>query len=320
MGSRKFDLDLPELIDLGGLNKEPPSHGVPLQLALDAIDEDPNQPRTDFDLESLQELADSIRERGVRQPVSVKSHPQQPTRYVLNFGARRLRASRMAGRDTIPAFLDETADDFDQIAENEQRKGLTPMELALFVKRKMDAGTKQAEIARKLGKNKATIAQAAALAAAPELIMALYRSGKCQSLRELYDLGQIYGQHPDAVTRAVVEVEAITRPFVEALRTRLTESKTFAGQTIAEPVRPSAAPKSSESFAGQTLASSPGQGEATIAQPSRASVDAPAREAASQPGGAPKRWTLNTKTGAMREAKKGEWVRWSDVEARLRGK
>lgn len=259
-----------DTLDLGRRNKpdRPTAEGKPLQLPLDVIDEDPDQPRTEFDAGALQELADSIRERGVRQPVSVKPSPTDPARYILNFGARRLRASRLAGQETIPAFVDLTADDFDQVAENEQRQGLTAMELALFVKRKLEQGLKQAEIARKLGKPKATISQAAALASAPDAITVLYRSGRCQSLRELYDLGQAYEQHPQEVAQALDGDAPVTRRFVEELRERLAapvqapvtderqaqhEPKVFAGQTLqGQERRDPGTSDQAEVFAGQT--------------------------------------------------------------------
>ncbi|WP_051241976.1 ParB/RepB/Spo0J family partition protein [Azohydromonas australica] len=214
-------LELPDL-DLGALNAsavEPA--GTPLQLRLDAIDEDPNQPRMEFDQETLQELADNIRERGVRQPVSVRSHPTQPGRYMLNFGARRLRASRMAGKETIPAFVDETANDFDQVAENEQRKGLTPLELALFVKKKLDEKMSQGEIARRLGKSRPLITYACALIDAPDWVMNAYRSGKCQGLFEINELRKLYEAHPDAVEQWGAGQEAFTRTTLARLKTQL---------------------------------------------------------------------------------------------------
>lgn len=84
--------------------------GTPLLLAVDSIDEDPAQPRMEFDPGALQELADTIKARGVRQPISVRPHPGQPERWMLNFGSRRLRASKLAGNREIPAFVDLTVD------------------------------------------------------------------------------------------------------------------------------------------------------------------------------------------------------------------
>ena len=134
-----------DLSSLDGPNQNAVASGKPLQLALHAIDEDPRQPRTEFDAQGLQELADSIAERGVRVPISIRSHPDQPGRWMVNAGARRVRACRMVGRVDIPAFVDETFDSYDQVIENEQREGLKPIELALFIQREMSTGLSQAE-------------------------------------------------------------------------------------------------------------------------------------------------------------------------------
>ena len=130
------------------------TNGQPLMLPVESIDEDPEQPRREFDANALHDLAETIRERGVRQPISVRPDLQQAGRWVLNFGARRLRASKLAGLTEIPAFIDTTADSYDQVIENEQREGLKPLELALFVQKRLAAGDNQAEIAKRLGKSR----------------------------------------------------------------------------------------------------------------------------------------------------------------------
>jgi len=66
--------------------------------------------------------------------------PQPGGRWILNFGARHLRAAKLAGLSEIPAFIDTAADDYDQIIENEQREGLKPLELALFVQKRLARG------------------------------------------------------------------------------------------------------------------------------------------------------------------------------------
>src|SRR6185295_8246614 len=139
------------------------AEGRPGLIALDLIDEDPGQPRREFAGEALAELAATIAARGVLQPVSVRPHPETPGRWMLNFGARRLRASRLAGKAEIPAFVDEMADSYDQVIENEHREALRPMELALFVKRQLAAGQSQTDVARELGKSRAYITFVCAL-------------------------------------------------------------------------------------------------------------------------------------------------------------
>ena len=126
--------------------------GAPLQLPLDLIDEDPDQPRKDFCPTALAELAESIKVRGVLQAISVRRHPNKPDHWMVNFGARRLRASHLAGKATIPAYVDNAMDSYDQVIENEQRECLSPLELAMFMQKQLQLGTSASEIARTLGK------------------------------------------------------------------------------------------------------------------------------------------------------------------------
>jgi ParB family chromosome partitioning protein len=241
----------------------------------------------------------------------VKPHPTDIGRYILNFGARRLRASRMAGKPTIPAFVDATADDFDQVAENEQRQGLTPMELALFVKRKADAGMAATEIARRLAKSKGMVSYALALANAPDWVMLQYRSGKCRGLRELYELGKLHQRQPQAVEQHVAQQPTVTRSTVESIKEALAaHGGEFDCQTQSAPA---AAAPSVEQFDGQTSKTPPAVAEVV----GRSTPSAKAAE--STPVSAPQRWALDGKTGAMRESQKGEWVRWADVEAAFAG-
>lgn len=201
-------LQLPDLsLDLLAASGD----GAPLLLPIEAIDEDPEQPRIEFDAESLQQLAATIAERGVRQPISVRSNPQVPGRWRLNFGARRLRASAIAGRTLIPAFVDETADHYDQVIENEQRDRLTSLELSLFVARRLRAGETQADIARKLGKSRQHVLRATALIDPPDWLAAAYRTGVCRGLNELYELRRLHQQHPTAVESWIGSQEAVNR-------------------------------------------------------------------------------------------------------------
>src|SRR6476646_1774019 len=160
------------------------AEGRPMLVPLDLIDEDPLQPRSEFDAEALGELARTIAARGVLQPVSVRSHPERPGRRMLNFGARRLRASRMAGKTEIPAFVDEPADRYVKVIENEQREGLNPMELALFVKGELDSGKSRTEVAKRLGKSPAYLSYVCALIDARDWLLAVYHRGQCRGIRE----------------------------------------------------------------------------------------------------------------------------------------
>lgn len=103
-------------------------HQIPTHL----IDEDKDQPRYRFDEASLQELADSIRELGLLSPIKVRKTADN--RYMIIYGNRRYKASTMLGLDTIPCILSEATDEMEiyleQIAENLNREGFTPIEEA----------------------------------------------------------------------------------------------------------------------------------------------------------------------------------------------
>jgi ParB family transcriptional regulator, chromosome partitioning protein len=211
-----------QLDDLAALDAPTLStNGQPLMLPVAAIDEDPEQPRREFDANALQDLADTIRERGVRQPISVRPNLQQAGRWVLNFGARRLRASRLAGLPEVPAFIDTTADNYDQAIENEQREGLKPLELALFVQKRLALGDNQAEIAKRLGKSRQWVTLATALIEAPDWLLQAYREGRCRGMNELYEVRRLHGEHGQVVEAWAAEQVAITRDRIATLRVEL---------------------------------------------------------------------------------------------------
>lgn len=192
--------------------------GGPLMVPIDDIDEDPDQPRLEFDDEPLKELAATIAERGVRSPVSVRPHPQDPRRWVLNYGARRLRASKLIGLSEIPAFVDKAADSYDQVIENEQREGLKPLELALFVKRELEKGVSQTEIARRLGKSQTYVTFVRAMIDPPSWLMEVYRSGKCRNAAQLYELRRLHEADPDGVEKRVDSLDRIGSADIERLK------------------------------------------------------------------------------------------------------
>src|SRR5699024_4344159 len=85
-------------------NSPKSSNGKPLEIEIEKIIEDKNQPRVVFDDEAMKELADSIKARGVKTPISVRPSPDDNEQFVINHGARRFRAAREAGLKRIRAF------------------------------------------------------------------------------------------------------------------------------------------------------------------------------------------------------------------------
>ena len=129
------------------------------QIEIDLIEANPYQPRTRFDENSLSELAESIKEHGVIQPITVTK--LEEGKYQLISGERRLRASMIAGLKSIPAYIKLTEkDNFLEIAivENIQRENLNPIDLALSFQRLIEEfSLKQEELSKKLSKNRTTI-------------------------------------------------------------------------------------------------------------------------------------------------------------------
>ena len=199
--------------------------GRPLQIPVKDIDEDPAQPRQEFDAESMEELENSIRLHGVKTPVSIRPHPTEQKRWILNFGARRLRASKSVGKTTIPAFVDRSHTDYQQVIENLQREDLKPRELAMFIKKKMDEGEKQAQIAELLGVNRSMVTNHLALIDPPACIEEIYTSGKCLSAKTLYDLRNLHKEFPKDVERWCSTSPEITRATVSALSAKLRGSQ-----------------------------------------------------------------------------------------------
>ncbi|MBX3347740.1 MAG: ParB/RepB/Spo0J family partition protein [Nitrospira sp.] len=195
--------------------------GRPLHIPVKDIDEDPDQPRQEFDAASMEELEQSVRIHGVKTPISIRPHPTEQKRWILNFGARRLRASRSVGKTTIPAFIDRSHTDYQQVIENLQREDLKPRELAMFIKKKMDEGEKQAHIAELLGVNRSMVTNHLALIDPPACIEEIYASGKCSSAKTLYDLRNLHKEFPKEVERWCSGDQEITRATVSGLSAKL---------------------------------------------------------------------------------------------------
>lgn len=216
-------LDLSELDHLAPVKENSPM-GKPLQILLTDIEEDPAQPRIEFNAQSMKKITDSVTETGVRTPISIRKHPRKNGKWILNYGARRYRGSILAGKTHIPAFIDETFTYYDQVIENTQRENLSPIELAVFIEKRLAAGDKKADIARKIGKDKTAITHYSALIDAPKCISELYVSGKCTSPTYLYEIRNLYGQFPEAVQAWCKSIEEVTRKTVTALATSLKDA------------------------------------------------------------------------------------------------
>ena len=190
-------------------------------LRLSEIEPNKGQPRKYFDKEALQQLADSISEHGVIQPLIVRSMPNGG--YQIIAGERRWRAAKMAGLSEIPVVIrdDLTEEQAMQIAmiENLQRENLNPIEEALGYKELLDkTGITQDRLAKALGKARSSITNSLGLLTMPNAVQELLRNGSlsvghCKALKKIKDEAvMIELAHKTAEGElSVRQVEAIAR-------------------------------------------------------------------------------------------------------------
>jgi ParB/RepB/Spo0J family partition protein len=181
----------PAIVSL--LTPDSPTRSVGVRVVqVDHIEPNPEQPRMVFEPQALDELAASIREHGVLQPILVR--PLGPNTYQIVAGERRWRASRLAGLETIPALIEEIDDDTAleiAIIENLQREDLTPLdEAAMYDRMVHEHGYSIRKLADKLGKDKGYLENRLRLADAPPEIRELVSLRK-DSLSHAYELMKV---------------------------------------------------------------------------------------------------------------------------------
>lgn len=255
---------MPDLVKgKGGLGRGlesliPPGAAGAGEVEIDRVVRNPRQPRQQIAPESLQELADSIREHGVLQPVVVtRLAGDGPERYQLIAGERRLEAARLAGLARVPAVVREAGPEQElelALVENLQRADLSPLEEAAAYQRLMDEfGLTQEQVATKVGKSRPAVANVLRLLGLqPGVRVALARGeiseGHARALLGLRDEGEQRSlldevvakrlsvratedlvrrkaevrEHQEAAGGAQAEIRAIEDSFRAALGTRVT--------------------------------------------------------------------------------------------------
>jgi len=188
-----------------------------VEVPLSAIVANPHQPRKSFSEEKIRELADSIREKGVLQPLLLRSSPRGG--YEIVAGERRFRAAELLGYGTIPAVIREVPDrELLEIAlvENIQREDLDPVELAGALQRlQAECGYTHQDLAQRLGKDRTSITNALRLLRLPEKV------------RRAISLGEITAGHARALaglSTAEAQEHWCTRVVREGLSVRALEA------------------------------------------------------------------------------------------------
>ena len=204
------------------------------EIEIGKIVANPNQPRRDFNEEALQELADSIKELGVIQPITLRK--MEDDTYQIIAGERRYRASQLAGKTTIPAYILK-ADDEDTmemaLIENIQREDLNALEIALAYQQLIEQhNLSQEQLSKRIGKGRATIANFLRLLKLPAVIQVALKErqidmGHAKALLSLDSHSDQIALFNDIVKNnySVREVEEMVRRIKEGESTKETVKK-----------------------------------------------------------------------------------------------
>lgn len=215
--------------------------GIVLALHLDEVEEDPDQPREVFSPRELEWLADSIRERGVQTPIVVRPRAAGGGMHRIIHGARRYRASKLAGSDTIPAIVQGDTrrfDDYSQIVENLQREDLKPVEIAQFIRKRQAAGERNGEIARQLGVRPEFVTWHLALFSASAPVLGAFHEGRIAGAQQVYRLNLLHERAPERVQALLASAVEITQRMIAELsaeidgRARSTDADAPGGQVV----------------------------------------------------------------------------------------
>ena len=213
------------------------SENVQLQAPIGSIAPNPEQPRQEFDPEQLEELAASIREHGILQPLLVRA--EQAGRYQLIAGERRWRAAGLAGLQNVPIVVQQDVGDEQAnrltlaLVENLQRSDLNPIEMATAFEQLSDAGWTQEQIATQVGKSRTAVANLMRLRRLAEAIQQLLASGALSEGHGRALLGAPASERMALARRAVEEGWTVRQ--LEAAVKALNETDSGSAKRSVEP-------------------------------------------------------------------------------------
>lgn len=178
-----------------GINFKELENIILADIKIDALRENPHQPRTSMDQEKLEELKNSILERGLLQPIIVYPLPENPKLFQIIAGHRRTAAMKLLGKDSIPALImkDESRNlKVDALIENIQRIDLSPLDEALAIKAIIeDSVIKQQDVAKMIGKSKNYVSRVLKIASMSPKIIQKIKEGKSLSASVLSEISYI---------------------------------------------------------------------------------------------------------------------------------
>lgn len=211
----------------------------PSMVPTSSLYENANNPRTEIPDDELEELMDDIRQHGILQPIVVQPADAEG-RHQIHFGAKRWRAARRIGLLEVPAVVrDGHTNPYAQVSENQKRHGLTPLDLARFIRGRIDAGDSNTTVARTLGMDLTTVAHHLALLDLPPVVDAAMKAGRCSSPRTLYELGKLHAEQPERVAELMAGTDPITRDVVAEIRDTVAQAPAAANPDNPRAARPS---------------------------------------------------------------------------------
>ncbi len=207
-----------------------------LQAPIGSISRNPSQPRQEFDREELEQLAASIREHGILQPLLVRA--QGTGGYELIAGERRWRAAGLAGLTQVPIVVQELSDEDESgltlaLVENLQRSDLNPIEMATAFQRLAEVGWTQERIAAQVGKSRTAVANSLRLRQLSPAIQSMLASGDLSEGHGRALLGAPETERADLAQRAL-DGGWTVRQLEEAVRA-LSQSKPEPAQRVESP-------------------------------------------------------------------------------------
>lgn len=204
------------------------------EIDIESIIPNPKQPRTIFDDDALEELADSIATLGLIQPITVRK--EEGGKYIIISGERRWRASKLAGRKTIAAYIRQ-ADDKElhemALVENIQRQDLNAMEIAISLQRLIDeCGVTQETVAQRVGKKRSTVANYLRLISMCPEVQAALKAGLI-TMGHAKAIAAAPEEAQPSVVKKVIKKELSVRA-TEQLVKKLTEGKSASTEATTE--------------------------------------------------------------------------------------
>lgn len=188
-----------------------------------SFEEDPENPRFEWDPDEFAALVENVRVHGILQPIVVRRLASGRLR--IRFGARRFRAALQLGLSEVPYVVTEDPrqlDDYAQVAENERRTALQPLELATFIAKKLAQGESKTSIAKKLAIHPSAVTQLLYLTGeVPPFVLKLYHSRVCRSPQYLYRLTRSWKVDARLVEDACASASEVGLQLVQAIEASL---------------------------------------------------------------------------------------------------